>query len=263
MNNQKYIFKPEDSLNISTVVLKELYPKFSDTLVPFKTTGNGNCIWNMVSISLIGNESLQKILRLLTILALLMMQKEFVQLITNHYVSTKTDNAEDYAKINLQEYLRIALDDGAWGNLYHLIALSTVLGRNIYVYSFFKALGQFRLNKNVGIKQLDKEFSIKKSKIGHHLRYQPLYNQIFAKSNDNVIYGFFDGAHYTALIPKKQLQLTLFKPVNYVNNEVKYYSFIFYLKLIYFQLLLRLSDLELIFTLILPNSFIYFKFFLI
>jgi hypothetical protein len=45
LNNQTYIFKPEDTLNISTVVLKELYPKFLDTLVPFKTTGNGTCIW--------------------------------------------------------------------------------------------------------------------------------------------------------------------------------------------------------------------------
>jgi hypothetical protein len=97
LNNQTYIFKPEDTLNISTVVLKELYPKFLDTLVPFKTTGNGTCMWNMVSICLIGNESLQKILRLLTVLAMLMMQKEFVLFITNHYVSKNTDYAEDYA----------------------------------------------------------------------------------------------------------------------------------------------------------------------
>jgi hypothetical protein len=68
----------------------------------------------MVSICLIGNESLQKILRLLTVLAVLMMQKEFVLFITNHYVSKNTDYAEDYAKIIFQEYLRISIDDGAW-----------------------------------------------------------------------------------------------------------------------------------------------------
>jgi hypothetical protein len=38
----------------------------SPNLVPLKSTGNGNCLFNSVSILLIGNESLHGVLRLLT-----------------------------------------------------------------------------------------------------------------------------------------------------------------------------------------------------
>jgi hypothetical protein len=215
LNDEAYIYKTEDSLKISAVVLQELYTKFSNTLLPFATSGSGNCLWNMVSICLVGNESLQTVLRLLTVLVMLKMKKEFVLLIKNHYLSTETNLAEEYAEINFQENLKLALENGAWGNMYHIFALSTVLGRSIYIYSFFKTNGRFRLSKNIGIKKLDEEFKkLRNSNIGHHLRYGPLFNQIYPKLNNSVLYGFFDGTHYTALIPKKKLKPDLFKPVN-------------------------------------------------
>jgi hypothetical protein len=62
---------PKDNQRKCSKVENELYPSFVKMLTPYKTTGNGDCLWNMISISLCGNESLTKLLRLLTVLCLL------------------------------------------------------------------------------------------------------------------------------------------------------------------------------------------------
>ncbi len=53
--------------DIDNVTLKELHPVFTGFYTPFNTTGNGNCLYNMISISLIGNESLNILIRALTV----------------------------------------------------------------------------------------------------------------------------------------------------------------------------------------------------
>ncbi len=200
-------------------VESELYPSFASVLKPHVTTGNGDCLWNMVSLALCGNETLTRVLKLLTVLCMLLMKLKFIKLLEENYLSTKTPNALALAQINFQEYLRIALDDGEWGNTYHLIAVATVLGKQLYIYSFFKTQDQFRLDVNIGKDQLNKHFKeTGNSLIGHHLRYEPLKNDFFPKVNNNILYSFFDGQHFTALIPKEKLDINLFRPVNCVFN---------------------------------------------
>jgi hypothetical protein len=219
LNNAGYMFDSSDLNRISTIIQHELYPNFAAVLIPYETRGNGDCLWNMISLGLVGTDKLARFLRLLTAFCMLLMKENFIRLIKEQYESTKTDNALALATINFQEYLRIALDNEQWGNSYHLIALSTALGKHLYIYSFFKSNNKFLLNKTIGIKALDKHFKgFGDSKIGHHLRYEPLLNRTFPKLNDNILYGFYDGRHYTALIPKKKIKIEIFRPVNSFTN---------------------------------------------
>ena len=204
-----------------------MLPKFAEILIPCTTTANGNCLWNMISLTLIGNESLSKLLRLLTVLSMLTMKQSFIKLITQQYESTNTLNASSLACANFQEYVKVALTDKEWGCSYHLIALATVLGKHIYVYSSFKKKNKFQLNKNISLECLDKHFKDSitgDSKIGHHLRYDPLINNVFPKANENCLYGFFSfggptvAPHYTALIPKFKQDPTKFRPLNCFTN---------------------------------------------
>jgi hypothetical protein len=206
LNNAGYMFDSSDINRICTIIQHELYPSFAAVLVPYETRGNGDCLWNMISLALVGTDKLSRLLRLLTALCMLLMKENFITIIKEQYESTKTDNALALANINFQEYLRKALDNEQWGNSYHLIALATALGKYFYIYSFFKTNNKFVLSKTIGIKALDKHFkAFGDSKIGHHLRYEPLLNQLFPKINDNILYGFYDGRHYTALIPKTKM----------------------------------------------------------
>ena len=222
LNNVAYFYKSKDVKKLCLTVKNELYPKFAEIFIPFVTTANGDCLWNMISLSLIGNESLTRVLRLLTALCMLLMKKSFIKLIKEQYESTHTPHAVNRAFIKFQEYIRIALTDAEWGSSYHLIALSTVLGKNIYIYSIFKNKNKFQLNKNIGMKNLDKYFKNQRtgSKIGHHLRYEPLFNNFFPKINVDVLYGFYDchAAHYTALIPTKKQNAFVCRPSNCFSN---------------------------------------------
>ena len=197
-------------------VLNELYPSFCDILKPHKTSMNGNCLWNMLSISLCGNESLTRLLRLLTVLCMLILKNQFVTLLSDHYKSTNTLNADSLAEINFQENVRTALENEEWGNMYHLISMSTILGKNIYVYNSFQRNRKFMLSKNIKQKDLNEYFIKRDDLIGHHLKYEGLKNNFFPKTHRNLLYGYFDVVreHYTALIPSKTLEIQLFVPKN-------------------------------------------------
>jgi hypothetical protein len=128
-------------LDISTE--KDLYKSFSSILQPFNTTGNGDCLWNMVSICLCGNESLSRNLRWLSVLTLLLFKSEFLNLLLKRYISVETGYPDAFSRIKYEQILRIAIDSGNWGNEYHLLALSTFLDKKIFIYSSFKKMTGF------------------------------------------------------------------------------------------------------------------------
>lgn len=53
--------------NVDKATARQLYPSFLKNYQPHVTTGVGNCLFNMVSLSLIGDESLKVTLRKLTL----------------------------------------------------------------------------------------------------------------------------------------------------------------------------------------------------
>ena len=214
-----YIYEPSNSNQICKNIKSELYPSFAAILIPFRTAKDGNCLWSMISIGLIGNQTLARFLRLLTVLCMLLMRENFIKLIKEQYESTETTNALNLAKTDFKKHLHVALNNGQWGNEYHLIALATALGKQFYIYSYFKKNNNFGLNKSIDIEALDNNFkTLGDSKIGHHLRYQPLLNNIFPCYDGKILYGFYGGNHYTALVPIKKLEPALFRPTNSFCN---------------------------------------------
>ena len=90
---------------------------------PYKSTGNGNCLFNSISSSLCGNETLATELRLRTA----------VEMITNAEVYT---SRQDYDKIydyspSFDEAMLACCDDGEFSSIWNLMALANVIGSPI------------------------------------------------------------------------------------------------------------------------------------
>jgi len=60
------------------IVLSKLHPSFNQQYLPVRTSSDGNCLWHMVSIGLVGNQDLTVCLRLLTV-EILVTKKDFFQ----------------------------------------------------------------------------------------------------------------------------------------------------------------------------------------
>ena len=66
---------------VDVVVQEKLLPAFTSQYVPVHTTGSGNCMYNMVSLSLTGTERYMSHLRLLTAYSLILHQDHMVEVI--------------------------------------------------------------------------------------------------------------------------------------------------------------------------------------
>ena len=78
LQNMSFIGKID---NIDRTTAKHLYTSFMNLYQPHVTSSDGNCLWNMISISLCGIEESQSILRKLTFLTILIMKTWFYDLI--------------------------------------------------------------------------------------------------------------------------------------------------------------------------------------
>jgi hypothetical protein len=107
-------------------VLAQLPEIFCKQFQPRETTADGNCLWNMISICLIGDEKLSKILRLATLFTLLELEEAF-----KAKLAWEISSINDQVQVNnlvdeqFNENLTIAKSDKAYGNQYHLLALAT------------------------------------------------------------------------------------------------------------------------------------------
>ncbi len=190
---------------IDNDVKQLLYKSFSEVYQPRITLGQGNCLWNMVSLCLCGNESLMITLRWMTAICLVLIQQDIKKLLKLDLSLTEGSDTklDRLVETKFQKLLRDAFTAGSWGNEYHLLSISTFLGRNLFIYSTFKKDKKFILDENVNAEILNQEFKAKSLKIGHHLAYKPLKNEIFPENKNENLYGFFCSkkSHYSALIP--------------------------------------------------------------
>ena len=145
-------------------------------------------------------------LRWLTVISLIKFKTNFIEILEKRFEnSCEPRFSLNFSIVKFETILRTAIDVYQYGNEYHLLALSTILGRDIFNYSYFTRNNELVLNKNLSSTQLVNLFRNKSMNIGHHLRYQPIENVHFNSNFQNVnLNGFFNGSlkHYTALIPK-------------------------------------------------------------
>ena len=102
-----------------------------------------------------------------------------------------------------------------WCNEYHLLAISTFLNTDIYIYSSFynRITGSLYHNAR-STEELLTIFN-NKQRTGSHLIYTPITNSNITTRKENPIYGYFSSMrkHYTSIIPIST-KSPLFKPSN-------------------------------------------------
>jgi hypothetical protein len=188
--------------NIDRTTAKHLYTSFMNLYQPHVTSSDGNCLWNMISISLCGTEELQSILRKLTFLTILKMKTWFYDLIKADFEKSGVKNVS--VDLKLEDILQRAKTDGKWGNEFHLQAISTFLNKKIYIYSSFTESGKFKYRKTLNEEELKSKFS----EIGLNLVYEPIKNTFFSVDNEqnstiycSSLFGYSRKKHYVSLIP--------------------------------------------------------------
>ena len=195
-DNYKTYYENIEGYAIDNYVSSKLPKGFHRNYKSIETPRDGNCMWHMISLCFFGNLNFSLILRIITVYTLINNKNDFIKLILKEESFTNKDDIskEELDKIGISKYkslLEFALTKRAWGNEYHLLALSTALNTNIYIYSVFP---EKWLNNS--IEKIHENFS-KERYIGAHLIYKPLNNAY----TNNFICGQFGEAHYTALIP--------------------------------------------------------------
>jgi hypothetical protein len=194
---------------------KQMYFNFTKEYQPLKTPPDGNCLYHMISLCLIGNTTLMLMLRVLTVFSLLNLKAEIMQLLKWEYETTHSDNQglDNYLDHEYIDILNSARCLSHFGNQYHLLVISTFIQKNIYIYSQFPDIMSL---KNLEFSDLKKHFDNSLNSLGLHLKYTPIKNSLFtSEKNRTTIYGFYDleGKHYSAILPAKK-DLLQFIPKN-------------------------------------------------
>ena len=109
---------PENQLD--KITLKELHPIIKKYYSPLSTKPDGNFLFNMISNWFIGNETLTKIYRALTVFTIVKYKKEYLQFIETE---TPFDTNQDILHWTMNKYnsiLNVIKTNKCWCNEYHL-----------------------------------------------------------------------------------------------------------------------------------------------
>ena len=108
---------------------KNFLHKFkAQNIKPISTRGNGNCLYNAISIALFGNENIVDRLRILLSYIILKEKKSFYKLLrTRGY-----PEPEEHFKILIKQTLSPECEFG-WGDDLNIIGLSILIQRPIYI----------------------------------------------------------------------------------------------------------------------------------
>ena len=165
----------------------DIHPVINQYYTVHHTSLDHNCLYNMISICLIGNESISKVIRGLTIFGLLTLKSQIIEIISNDpsYNQNKATIMNKYKQL-----LYDTKTNKVWGGAYQLIVLSTVLSRDIIICGSFKNENNDWNNPNVTTATEMLEIFQRKNRTGSHLIYKPIKNNIFSPSSSNMLYGF-------------------------------------------------------------------------
>ena len=199
-----YVLETEEGLDVH--VQGELHPAILENYCPIKTTGDGNCMWNAISLCIFNSEVHRLTLRLLTVECLWTRRDFFLYLI-----GMDTIVEEDTLLQRLYSQVRIARNDRQWGNEFHLLALSIVLQRDIFVYSSFRIDGLICL-PSATTDGLKDAFGAHEH-LGGHLFYTTPLQFRTSRYLEEPLCIHFDmrRSHYTGLLKKRE-NAAIFRP---------------------------------------------------
>jgi hypothetical protein len=72
----------------------------TEDYLPHITKPNGNCLFNMISISLIGNDSFSQLLRALTVYTIIYQKNDFIEIIKKDILFTNLTEENVNKKFN-------------------------------------------------------------------------------------------------------------------------------------------------------------------
>ena len=136
-----------DIFNVETHVVdmsvqEELLPLLISEYVPVRTKGDGNCMYNTISIALHHTEEYAGHLRAITVYSLLENTEHMFEVMkpsTQLLLCNVDRNEENITAITEREWIKLlqeAAQDQCWGNHFHLHALCLMLKRPIYMYGY-------------------------------------------------------------------------------------------------------------------------------
>ena len=169
-------------------------------------------MFNMISINLIGNETLSKLLRALTVYTLIKYRNQFMQSIQREeYLHNNITNINETTNNKFNSILTDAKTNKCWCNEYHPLALSTLLNTDIYIYSTF-----YNTNTNTLYQHANNSIELQNifnqgKRTGAHLIYEPISNSSITTKKINRYTAFF------CLFLKH-----IYRP--YLNHQIKLYK---------------------------------------
>ena len=111
------------TVNVGSYMASLLHPDMLEALTPVRTTGDGNCLWNAISICLCGNEKYTYTLQPMVFKERMIPQIRFQN--------------PDETESNHSRCLRIAITPFSWGADFHIYVISIVLNIPIFMFTSF------------------------------------------------------------------------------------------------------------------------------
>jgi hypothetical protein len=122
-------------------VQPSLFPQLAEAVTAVETSSDGDCLYHSISLSLFGTEEQSGLLRALTVFVLLSNSAFFMKLLE---FSSRFDVAGGpRAETLFAELVRDAYVKGKWGNDLSALALSILLGRDVWMLPSAKFLCVF------------------------------------------------------------------------------------------------------------------------
>ena len=109
------------------------HPLLLETLKPVLTTGDGNCMYNALSLTLTGTERFTHLIRLLCAYALVKYRNTMISALADAFPANTQSGHEQMYATALHEALHV----GVWGTDYHLFPFSLLMNRPIFQFNTF------------------------------------------------------------------------------------------------------------------------------
>ena len=190
----------ENCLNIETLFtfdreMHDLDPttefkheKLEDKLKAVEVRGDGNCLWNSISVALFGDYSMMESLRLLTASTLLDNENQF-----SDYLREQRKKYGYNHELGFEGLVSASTELQVWGDEIHILALSLALERPVYS---FGSLDSMRNKNYSNYEELREDYE--KTYLQNHFKY--IANTDHERNRPILLY--YNGEnHYCVVLP--------------------------------------------------------------
>ena len=198
-------YSTQCSVNTDRYAASLLHPAMLEALTPVRTTGDGNCLWNAISICLCGSERYVYSLRLLTAYGLIKFKERMI-------AQLQVQNPDNRAGAENRwfDMLRIAITPTAWGTDFHAYVISVVLNIPIFMFTSFVCVRgsqrSYYIDPSLELTQLSAYFRSHGERTTAHQLHcsedhvQFLLNEPYERWIRDPICIFFNVDHFVGLI---------------------------------------------------------------